>query len=111
MSNLCLKIMELLGMSLGVGSKHFKEFFEGNESIMRMNYYPKCQEPRNVIGTASHGDPNSITILHQDDHIDGLQVYVDGIWYTVPSTQDSFVVVIGDTFEVCIIIIYTKINC
>jgi len=91
--------MELLGTSLGVGRSHFREFFEGNDSIMRLNYYPPCQKPDQTLGTGPHCDPTSLTILHQDE-VSGLQVFVDGKWYSVSPNPDTFVVNIGDTFMV-----------
>ncbi|KAL6961699.1 gibberellin-44 dioxygenase, partial [Sarracenia purpurea var. burkii] len=97
MSKLSLGIMELLGTSLGVGPSHFREFFEGNESIMRLNYYPPCQRPDLTLGTGPHCDPTSLTILHQDD-VGGLQVHVDGKWHSILPTPQAFVVNIGDTF-------------
>ncbi|XP_030474376.1 gibberellin 20 oxidase 1-like [Syzygium oleosum] len=97
MSNLSLGIMELLGTSLGVGRSHFREFFKGNESIMRLNYYPPCQKPDQTLGTGPHCDPTSLTILHQDE-VSGLQVFVDGKWYSVSPNPDAFVINIGDTF-------------
>ncbi|XP_047328778.1 gibberellin 20 oxidase 1-D-like [Impatiens glandulifera] len=97
MSKLSLAIMELLGMSLGVKKSHFKDFFEGNESIMRLNYYPPCQKPDLTLGTGPHCDPTSLTILHQDT-IAGLQVFVDGQWRNITPNPNSFVVNIGDTF-------------
>ncbi|XP_057745609.1 gibberellin 20 oxidase 2-like [Arachis stenosperma] len=96
MSNLALQIMELVGMSLGVG-KYFRDYFEENNSIMRLNYYPLCQTPDLTLGTGPHSDPNSLTILH-DDQVAGLQVFLDGQWYLVPPRQGVFVVNIGDTF-------------
>ena len=103
MSNLSFGIMELLGMSLGVGCKYFRDFFEGNDSVMRLNYYPPCQRPDLALGTGPHCDPTSLTILHQDE-VEGLQVFVDGKWYSANPKEDTFVVNIGDTFMVCIII-------
>ncbi|XLU54443.1 hypothetical protein S245_049091 [Arachis hypogaea] len=97
MNNLSLWIMEILGMSLGVGSKYFRDFFEGNDSVMRLNYYPPCQRPDLALGTGPHCDPTSLTILHQDQ-VEGLQVFVDEKWYSVNPKQDTFVVNIGDTF-------------
>ncbi|KAF3442264.1 hypothetical protein FNV43_RR16180 [Rhamnella rubrinervis] len=97
MSKLSLGIMELLGMSLGLGKEYFREFFEGNDSIMRLNYYPKCQKPDQTLGTGPHCDPTSLTILHQDQ-VGGLQVFVDEKWHSVKPELDSFVVNIGDTF-------------
>ncbi|WJX87119.1 gibberellin-44 dioxygenase [Trifolium repens] len=97
MSNLSLRIMELLGMSLGVDKEYFRELFEGNDSVMRLNYYPPCKNPDLALGTGPHCDPTSLTILHQDQ-VEGLQVLVDGIWHSVVPKEDAFVVNIGDTF-------------
>ncbi|XP_027161707.1 gibberellin 20 oxidase 1-D [Coffea eugenioides] len=97
MSTLSLGIMELLGMSLGVSRESFKEFFEENESIMRLNYYPPCQKPELTLGTGPHCDPTSLTILHQDT-VGGLQVFVDGEWRSIGPDMNAFVVNIGDTF-------------
>nr|BAJ65440.1 gibberellin 20-oxidase [Torenia fournieri]BAJ76661.1 gibberellin 20-oxidase [Torenia fournieri] len=97
MSKLSLGIMELLGMSLGVNRSYFKDFFQGNESIMRLNYYPPCQKPDQTLGTGPHCDPTSLTILHQDT-VGGLQVFVDDEWRSIRPNFDAFVVNIGDTF-------------
>lgn len=91
--------MELLGMSLGVEKSHYKEFFEENESIMRLNYYPPCQKPELTLGTGPHCDPTSLTILHQDC-VGGLQVFVDNEWRSISPNFNAFVVNIGDTFMV-----------
>ncbi|WCJ36566.1 gibberellin 20 oxidase 2 [Euphorbia peplus] len=97
MSGLSLGIMELLGMSLGVRKGHFREFFEENDSIMRLNYYPPCQKPDLTLGTGPHCDPTSLTILHQDQ-VGGLQVFVDDEWRSITPNFNAFVVNIGDTF-------------
>ncbi|MCL7023062.1 hypothetical protein MKW94_020849 [Papaver nudicaule] len=97
MNKLSLGIMELLGISLGVGKNHFKEFFQGNDSIMRLNYYPICQKPELTLGTGPHCDPTSLTILHQDD-VGGLQVFVNNQWRSITPDTQAFVVIIGDTF-------------
>eukprot|EP00262_Sarcandra_glabra_P011983 TRINITY_DN2983_c0_g1_i1.p1 TRINITY_DN2983_c0_g1~~TRINITY_DN2983_c0_g1_i1.p1 ORF type:complete len:332 (+),score=34.04 TRINITY_DN2983_c0_g1_i1:95-997(+) len=101
MSTLSLGIMELLGISLGVGRKHFRDFFKGNDSIMRLNYYPPCQKPDLTLGTGPHCDPTSLTILHQDQ-VGGLQVFVEDKWHNIAPKPDAFVVNIGDTFMVII---------
>ncbi|XP_058075007.1 gibberellin 20 oxidase 1-D-like [Magnolia sinica] len=97
MSSLSLRIMELLGLSLGVGRMHFRDFFQGNDSIMRLNYYPPCQKPDLTLGTGPHCDPTSLTILHQDS-VGGLQVFVDDEWRSISPRTDAFVINIGDTF-------------
>ncbi|XP_019449768.1 PREDICTED: gibberellin 20 oxidase 1-like [Lupinus angustifolius] len=97
MSTLSLGIMELLEISLGVGKAYFREFFEENSSIMRLNYYPPCQKPDLTLGTGPHCDPTSLTILHQDQ-VGGLQVCVDNEWHSISPNFNAFVVNIGDTF-------------
>ncbi|KAK3220854.1 hypothetical protein Dsin_014824 [Dipteronia sinensis] len=97
MNTLSLGIMELLAISLGVDRAYFKEFFEGNDSIMRLNYYPPCQKPDLTLGTGPHCDPTSLTILHQDQ-VGGLQVFVDNEWRSITPNFQAFVVNIGDTF-------------
>ncbi|KAL1208069.1 Gibberellin 20 oxidase 2 [Cardamine amara subsp. amara] len=97
MSSLSLQIMELLGLSLGVNREYFRGFFEKNDSIMRLNHYPPCQTPDLTLGTGPHCDPSSLTILHQD-HVNGLQVFVDNQWRSILPNPKAFVVNIGDTF-------------
>ncbi|CAN6286114.1 unnamed protein product [Urochloa humidicola] len=97
MSRLSLDIMEVLGSSLGVGRAHFRRFFEGHDSMMRLNYYPPCQRPYETLGTGPHCDPTSLTILHQDD-VGGLQVFAAGRWRSIRPRAGALVVNIGDTF-------------
>ncbi|KDP20150.1 hypothetical protein JCGZ_00029 [Jatropha curcas] len=97
MSNLALEIMELLAMSLGVSRRQFREFYEENDSILRVNYYPQCPKPELALGTGPHSDPTSLTILHQDQ-VGGLQVFVDNQWQNISPNFQAFVVNIGDTF-------------
>ncbi|KAG0497029.1 hypothetical protein HPP92_001720 [Vanilla planifolia] len=97
MSKLSLEIMELLGVFLGVGGNHFRDFFRRNDSIMRLNYYPSCQKPELALGTGPHCDPTSLTILHQD-HVSGLQVFTGGRWRSINPKPNTFIVNIGDTF-------------
>uniref|UniRef100_A0A2C9UZ47 Fe2OG dioxygenase domain-containing protein n=1 Tax=Manihot esculenta TaxID=3983 RepID=A0A2C9UZ47_MANES len=88
---------EFEDFGLGAGREYFKEFFKGNDSIMRLNNYPPCQQPHLTLGTGPHCDPTSLTILHQDE-VGGLQVLVDEKWHFVRPDSQAFVVNIGDTF-------------
>jgi len=99
MSKLSIGIMELLGMSLGIGKSHFRDFFEEHDSIMRLNYYPPCIKPDQTLGTGPHCDPTSLTILHQDN-VGGLEVFVDEKWQSIAPCSEAFVINIGDTFMV-----------
>ncbi|KAF3773989.1 Gibberellin 20 oxidase 3 [Nymphaea thermarum] len=97
MTELSLKVSELLAISLGLERLSFRRFFEDSSSIMRCNYYPACEEPGLTLGTGPHCDPTSLTILHQD-HVGGLEVFADGKWHLVSPTPGALVVNIGDTF-------------
>ncbi|KAG8383865.1 hypothetical protein BUALT_Bualt04G0058100 [Buddleja alternifolia] len=97
MKDLSLAILELLGMSLGVDRMHYRKYFEDGRSIMRGNNYPPCKEAGLTLGTGPHSDPNSLTILHQDQ-VGGLQIFSDNKWQAIKPRPDAFVVNIGDTF-------------
>lgn len=101
MNKLSLGIMELLGMSIGIGQSYFRDFYKENDSIMRLNYYPTCQKPDQTLGTGPHCDPTSLTILHQDN-VGGLEVFVDDKWHSIAPCFEAFVINIGDTFMVSI---------
>ncbi|KAL8090938.1 hypothetical protein AgCh_040135 [Apium graveolens] len=74
-------------------------FDEGMQS-MRMNYYPPCPQPDQVIGIAPHSDSVGLTILLQLNETEGLQVRKDGIWVPIKPLPSAFVVNIGDILEV-----------
>ncbi|KAJ3671650.1 hypothetical protein LUZ60_007729 [Juncus effusus] len=97
MMKLTSSILELLGLSLGVEKGYYKDFFMDCGYIMRCNYYPRCPQPELTQGTGQHRDPVAITILRQEA-VEGLEVFSDGTWQSVPPVPCSFVVNIGDTF-------------
>ncbi|CAN7014771.1 unnamed protein product [Brassica oleracea var. botrytis] len=97
MNTLSLNIIEFLGMSLGIERRYMREFYRDNDSILRLNYYPPCKQPNHTLGTGPHTDPTSLTILYQD-HVGGLQVFVENQWRSIAPKPQSFVVNIGDTF-------------
>ncbi|KAL8477495.1 hypothetical protein ACS0TY_029696 [Phlomoides rotata] len=97
MERLALVIFELLAISLGVDRGQYRKFFEDGSSIMRGNNYPPCKEAGLTLGTGPHSDPNSLTILHQDN-VGGLEIFSDNKWQSIKPCPDAFVVNIGDTF-------------
>ncbi|KAG4138719.1 hypothetical protein ERO13_D07G150800v2 [Gossypium hirsutum] len=84
------EIMGLLGISLGLDQAYFKDFFEQNDSILRLNHYSPCEKPELTLGTGPHTDPTSLTILHQDQ-VGGLQVFADEKWHSVAHIPGAFV--------------------
>lgn len=67
---------------------------------LRMNYYPPCPEPDQVIGLTPHSDATGLTILLQVNEVEGLQIKKNGSWVSVKPLPNAFVVNIGDILEV-----------
>nr|KJB09888.1 hypothetical protein B456_001G172900 [Gossypium raimondii] len=95
------EIMGLLGISLGLDQAYFKDFFEQNDSILRLNHYSPCQKPELTLGTGPHTDPTSLTILHQDQ-VGGLQVFADEKWHSVAHIPGAFVALTNGIYKSCL---------
>ncbi|PPD97465.1 hypothetical protein GOBAR_DD05508 [Gossypium barbadense] len=95
------EIMGLLGISLGLDQAYFKDFFEQNDSILRLNHYSPCQKPELTLGTGPHNDPTSLTILHQDQ-VGGLQVFADEKWHSVAHIPGAFVALTNGIYKSCL---------
>ncbi|GMN47357.1 hypothetical protein TIFTF001_016534 [Ficus carica] len=76
--------------------KHF-----GEEAVMqvRFNFYPPCPRSDNVLGLKPHSDKSGLTVLLQDQEVEGLQLFEDGVWSRVPTIPHALVVNHGDQME------------
>lgn len=68
----------------------------------RFNFYPPCLRPDTVLGVEAHSDELSLTILLQDEEVEGLQVFKDVKWVKVPIIPHALVVNLGDQTQVCL---------
>ncbi|KAI3504216.1 hypothetical protein L1887_32761 [Cichorium endivia] len=100
LKKLALDIFELLDISLGGvdGHQYYRELFKDCISLLRCNYYPRCNQPNLTNGVGPHCDPTTITLLYQDQ-VGGLEVFNDNKWKSVPPHRDALVVILGDTFK------------
>ena len=83
--------------------------FDGmiGESKIIINYYPACPNPELTVGTGSHSDPGTLTVLLQDG-IGGLYIKLEedsdagnkGDWIQIPPIPGALVINIGDTLQV-----------
>ncbi|OMO89797.1 hypothetical protein COLO4_19591 [Corchorus olitorius] len=48
--------MELIGISLGLEQDYLRDFFQENDSILRLTYYPPCKTPDLTLGVGAHSD-------------------------------------------------------
>ncbi|XP_049387440.1 hyoscyamine 6-dioxygenase-like [Solanum stenotomum] len=96
---LITKILDVISEGLGLE----KGYFGGELSKVQMlsaNYYPPCPDPNLALGMHSHCDPNLLTILLQDSHVYGLQIFKDGKWIAVEPIPNAFVVIIGCQLQI-----------
>ncbi|MCL7032594.1 hypothetical protein MKW94_018834 [Papaver nudicaule] len=100
MSKLSLTLLESMGKALQIETRVMAELFEDGRQIMRMNYYPPCPQPEQVIGLTPHSDAGGLTILLQLSEVDGLQIKKNNVWLNIKPLPNAFVVNIGDILEV-----------
>ncbi|XP_038689857.1 protein SRG1-like [Tripterygium wilfordii] len=98
--NLTSTILGQMAKALNIKVEEMKEIFGDVRQSMRMNYYPPCPQPEQVIGLTPHSDATGLTILLQVNDVEGLQIKKDGRWVTVKPVPDAIVVNIGDVLEI-----------
>jgi len=97
---LCVTLIEFLSKALKIKPNELLDLFEEGSQAMRMNYYPQCRQPQQVIGLDPHSDATVLTILLEVNDIQGLQIKKDGMWIPINLVSNAFVVNVGDTLEV-----------
>ena len=90
-----------MGEALQIKPEETEDLF-GDDMLqsMRMNYYPPCPEPHQVIGLTPHSDAVALTILLQVNEVEGLQIKKDGKWVSIKPLPNAFIVNVGDILEV-----------
>ncbi|KAG7011675.1 putative 2-oxoglutarate-dependent dioxygenase, partial [Cucurbita argyrosperma subsp. argyrosperma] len=80
--------------NLGLPAERFRDYFKETTSFGRLNHYPPCPSPELALGVGRHKDPGVLTVLAQDDDVEGLEVKRkrDGEWIRVKPVPDSYVV-------------------
>lgn len=110
LQNVCITIIKHMAKALKVEPNEILELFEDGGQEMRMNYYPPCPQPENVIGLNPHSDAGALTILLQANDIEGLQIRKDGQWISVKPLTNAFVINVGDILEILTNGIYRSIE-
>ncbi|CAK9153071.1 unnamed protein product [Ilex paraguariensis] len=80
-SELQKNAMTLFGLmvdALKIDNGEIKEMFMDGMQSVRMNYYPPCPQPEQVMGFTPHSDVTGITILLEINGVAGFQVKKDG---------------------------------
>ncbi|KAI3942413.1 hypothetical protein MKX01_009666 [Papaver californicum] len=100
LSKLSMTLLELMAKALKIETRVMAELFEDGRQMIRMNYYPPCPKPENVLGAAPHSDATGLTILLQLNEVEGLQIRKENTWVPIKPLPNAFVVNIGDLLEI-----------
>ncbi|CAI9088936.1 OLC1v1023396C1 [Oldenlandia corymbosa var. corymbosa] len=89
-------------MMEGYGIMEEKEIFENWVCQLQMNKYNYSQESVGSTGAVMHSDPGFVTILQDDELVNGLEIVnkFTGQWVPVDPIPGTLVVNIGDTGKV-----------
>ncbi|GAU21701.1 hypothetical protein TSUD_242730 [Trifolium subterraneum] len=110
LKKVCITIIKYMEKALKVEPNEMLELFDDITQSMRMNFYPPCPQPENVIGLNPHSDAAALTILLQANEIEGLQIRKDGQWISIKPLTDAFVINVGDILEMLTNGIYRSIE-
>ncbi|XP_047312929.1 codeine O-demethylase-like [Impatiens glandulifera] len=110
LENLGMKLLLLMGRTVGIGEKEMVNMFEDGMRSMRMTYYPPCPQPELVMGLTPHSDGSGLTFLLQVNSVQGLQVNKSGLWLPVTVLPSALVVNIGDVLQIMTNGIYKSIE-
>ncbi|XP_031388683.1 protein SRG1-like [Punica granatum] len=93
-------LSKVMARSLNLDEDSFLSQY-GARPIMqvRFNFYPPSPSA-DVLGVKPHSDRSGITVLLQDEEVEGLQVFKDGAWATVPVIPQALVVNLGDQMQI-----------
>ncbi|KAG6425984.1 hypothetical protein SASPL_110197 [Salvia splendens] len=83
-------VLESLGLE-----KYLDEHINSTDYVCRVQKYEAPRTPHSTLGLHSHTDKNIMTILHQLNHVNGLQIHSkDGkTWIPAdPTSLDSIIV-------------------
>ncbi|XP_024975230.1 protein SRG1-like [Cynara cardunculus var. scolymus] len=108
--NISLKTLNFMAKCLRMEVEDMKALFEEGIQSVRMNYYPPCPQPEQVMGLTPHSDCHGITFLLQINDVEGLQIKKDGAWMQVKPLPNAFIVNLGDTLEIVTNGIYKSVE-
>ncbi|KAI4323353.1 hypothetical protein L6164_022967 [Bauhinia variegata] len=100
MRELATSIVKFITMALGLESPQISESFQEGQYDIRMNCYPSCPEPEQVLGIVPHAGNSGITFLLDCGELPGLQFLKDDKWVFVEPIQGAIVTNIGQIIEI-----------
>ncbi|XP_077249525.1 protein SRG1-like [Tasmannia lanceolata] len=110
LQKLAMKVLVHMARALEMDAEEMRDLFDDGHQSMRMNCYPPCPQPEQVIGLTPHSDAVGLTLLLQVNEMEGLQIRKDGMWVPVKPLPNAFIVNIGDILEMVSNGIYRSIE-
>ncbi|KAK7244476.1 hypothetical protein RIF29_39299 [Crotalaria pallida] len=87
--------------SYGLEMKRCDSFIESSNYLLRCMQYRTAKKDENDLGLWSHTDLTTISIVHQLNNLNGLEIKMaEGEWSEVDASPNLFVVMAGDAFQV-----------
>lgn len=94
------ELLSSLSVIMGMQKHVFLALHKELMQILRVNYYPPCSTPEQVMGLSPHSDTTTLTLLMQTDDVTGLEIRHQGGWVPVIPISDALVVNVGDAIEI-----------
>ena len=94
------KLLGFLSEGLGLDPNYIRILNKEPMLRLRINCYPPCPHPEMVNGAKPHSDRDMLTLLLNDNGVDGLQIWKDNYWLTLPSVPGALIIMIGDLLQI-----------
>ncbi|KAL5547725.1 hypothetical protein UlMin_002956 [Ulmus minor] len=93
-------VLKAMAKSLNLEENCFVDQYGEAKLHARFNFYPKCPRPDLALGVKAHADGTAITLLLQDETVEGLQFRKDNQWYRAPIIPEALLINVGDQAEI-----------
>lgn len=96
-------LMDLCAVALKLPKDFFRQYIDRPKAILRLSYYPAVTSTphEGQSRVTAHTDYGTLTILHPDPFVGGLQIFYRGEeWIDIHSPDGAFVVNIGDLMQI-----------
>ncbi|KAI4313717.1 hypothetical protein L6164_026673 [Bauhinia variegata] len=99
LSRIARTLYETMAKNLDLDPETSKSFLSEETGIFRVYRYPANPNADAALGMEVHTDSSVLSILHQNDGVNGLEVLRDDQWQTVKSIPNSLIVNLGDMMQ------------
>ncbi|XP_027173280.1 protein SRG1-like [Coffea eugenioides] len=95
-----MELLRSISINMGMASNTLLTMHKELPQALRLNNYPPCCKPDEVLGFSPHSDASTITVPSQDDDVTGLEIQHEGQWVPIRPIPNALVVNVGDVLEI-----------